>query len=82
MKNWGFSADGDDARIEARSLKIEARASSVQKRHSIRASTTMTGLSSSPASLPLPLDNKLLIFRMPADRMYSIVAEGMLAALS
>jgi hypothetical protein len=37
--------NGDDARIEARNLKIEARASSVQKRDSIRASTTITGLS-------------------------------------
>jgi len=42
--------NGDDVRIEARSLKMEARISSVQKRDSTRASTTITGLSLKPES--------------------------------
>jgi len=38
----GILFDGDDARIEVRSLKIEAQVSSFHKRDSIRASTTTT----------------------------------------
>ena len=48
----GQTVMGEDVRIEARSLNIEARASSVQKRDSIRASTTIIGLSPLLASLP------------------------------
>jgi hypothetical protein len=54
---------GDDAGIEAGSLKLEARVSSIHIRDSIRASTTINvNLNLTKwASLPLPLDETTIL---------------------
>jgi len=56
---------GDDARIEARGSKNEARASRFYSRVSIRASTTTNVIFNLTilASLPLPLDKTYFIHK-------------------